>query len=128
MINSAQQRVNNILRQCEWTDENKLLNEYHIPSKNMYLAKALHAHDEWDFVEEYKILLEGGLYEQAKMNLLCFVLPVYFKCKFPIIVMNQTFDIDFGLKSTMHPLKNACLILRLTHKDTMSLSNIFTRL
>ncbi|GAA5809024.1 hypothetical protein MFLAVUS_002426 [Mucor flavus] len=75
----AQQRVNNILRQCEWTDENKLLNVYHIPSKNVYLAKALHAHDEWDFVEEYKILLEGGLYEQAKMNLLCFVLPVYFK-------------------------------------------------
>ncbi|KAG2198325.1 hypothetical protein INT47_003038 [Mucor saturninus] len=72
------EKVNQILRQCEWNNESKLLNEYHIPSKIICFAKALNAHDDWDFDEEYRILLEGGLYKQAKMSLLHFILPRYF--------------------------------------------------
>lgn len=74
-------KVNHILRQCEWNDENKLLNEYHIPSKTICYAKALNAHDDWDFDEEYRILLQGGLYKQAKMSLIHFILPRYFDSK-----------------------------------------------
>jgi hypothetical protein len=75
---SPKQKVDYILRQCEWNDENKLLNEYHIPSKFIHLAKALNAHDDWNFDQEYKILLQGELFEQAKMSLVYFVLPRYF--------------------------------------------------
>lgn len=75
------EKVNYILRQCEWNDEQKLLNQYHIPRKSIFVAKALNAHDDWDFGGEYKILLQGQLYEQAKMSLLYFVLPRYFSGK-----------------------------------------------
>lgn len=78
---SPKQKVDFILRQCEWSDERKLLEEYHIPKDSLYLAKALNAHDEWNFDQEYKILLQGELYMQAKMSLLYFLLPRYFNGK-----------------------------------------------
>lgn len=81
ILYSPVEKVDYILRQCEWTNEKKLLNDYHIPSKTIHLAKALHAHDDWNFDEEYKILLQGELYEQAKMSLLYFILPRYFDGK-----------------------------------------------
>lgn len=70
-----------ILRQCEWDNEEKLINAYHIPKKQVFIAKALNAHDSWDYEGEYKFLVQGGLKEQAKMALLHFLLPRTFDGK-----------------------------------------------
>lgn len=78
---SPKQKVDFILRQCEWNNERKLLEDFHIPKISLYLAKALNAHDEWNFDQEYRILLQGELYMQAKMSLLYFLLPRYFNGK-----------------------------------------------
>ena len=57
------------------------MHEFYIPSKSIYLAKALHAHDDWNYDQEYIILLQGELYEQAKLTLLYFILPRQFNGK-----------------------------------------------
>ncbi|EPB82133.1 hypothetical protein HMPREF1544_11132 [Mucor circinelloides 1006PhL] len=69
------EKLNHILRECEWNNEAKLINSYHIPSKQVYIAKALNAHDSWDYQREFECLIQGGLKEQAKMALLHFLLP-----------------------------------------------------
>ncbi|KAK4519317.1 uncharacterized protein ATC70_009552 [Mucor velutinosus] len=69
------EKLNHILRECEWSNEAKLINSYHIPRKQVYVAKALNAHDSWDYEGEFRCLIQGGLKEQAKMALLHFLLP-----------------------------------------------------
>ncbi|KAI8989609.1 hypothetical protein BDB01DRAFT_782478 [Pilobolus umbonatus] len=71
-------RLGYLLRQCEYTDENRLLKEYHISKRSILLGKALNAHDEWNFDLEYSYLLEGSLVKEAKMTLLGFVIPKNF--------------------------------------------------
>ncbi|KAI8372641.1 hypothetical protein EDC96DRAFT_500049 [Choanephora cucurbitarum] len=78
-LKNPQQHVSYLLRQCEWQDESRLLNEYHIPKKQIQIAKALNAHDAWDYEAEYKHLVEGGLFDQAKLALLHFLLPKLFQ-------------------------------------------------
>ncbi|KAI8635943.1 hypothetical protein BD408DRAFT_426930 [Parasitella parasitica] len=69
------EKLNYILRQCEWNNEAKLINSYHIPRKQVSIAKALNAHDSWDYEGEYNYLIQGGLKDQAKMALFFFLLP-----------------------------------------------------
>ncbi|CEP15219.1 hypothetical protein [Parasitella parasitica] len=69
------EKLNYILRQCEWSNEAKLINSYHIPRKQVSIAKALNAHDSWDYEGEYRCLIQGDLKDQAKMALLYFLLP-----------------------------------------------------
>ncbi|RCH80137.1 hypothetical protein CU098_005275, partial [Rhizopus stolonifer] len=73
------QKVNSILRQCEWQNEARLLNEFYIPKKQIQIAKALHAHDAWDYEQEYNHLIQGELYDQAKLALFYFLLPKLFQ-------------------------------------------------
>jgi hypothetical protein len=69
------------LRQCEWSEEKKLINEYHIPSMHVQIAKALNAHDSWDYETEYTVLINGNLFQQAKLALFHFLLPKIFQSK-----------------------------------------------
>ncbi|KAI9475581.1 MAG: hypothetical protein EXX96DRAFT_271520 [Benjaminiella poitrasii] len=73
-----EEKLHYILRSCEWTDEKRLVDEYHIPYKQVQMAKALHAHDSWDFELEYAHLIQGQLYNEAKMALFFFLLPKLF--------------------------------------------------
>lgn len=81
-----------ILRQCEWTNEEKLVKEYHIPKKQIQMAKALNAHDSWNYELEYQHLLEGELFDQAKLSLLYFLLPKLFQGKHSQINISLLFD------------------------------------
>lgn len=81
------EKLNHILREYEWSDEAKLINSYHIPKKQVYIAKALNAHDSWDYEGEYKCLIKGGLKEQAKMALLHFLLPKIYDGKTCLIIL-----------------------------------------
>jgi hypothetical protein len=86
-FSSPKQKVDYLLRQCEWNDENKLINEYYIPNTQIQIAKALNAHDSWDYETEYTVLINGNLFQQAKQALLHFLLPKLFQSKvFHIII------------------------------------------
>ncbi|KAI7897563.1 uncharacterized protein BX663DRAFT_481573 [Cokeromyces recurvatus] len=76
---SPTEKLNYILRQCEWTDERRLVEEYHIPYKQIQIAKALNAHDSWNFESEYTYLIQGQLYNEAKMALFFFLLPKLYR-------------------------------------------------
>ncbi|KAI8390183.1 hypothetical protein BD560DRAFT_380163 [Blakeslea trispora] len=80
-MKNPQQHMSYLLRQCEWQDESRLLNEFHIPKRQIQIAKALNAHDAWDYEAEYKHLVEGELFDQAKLALLHFLLPKLFQSK-----------------------------------------------
>ncbi|KAI8970400.1 hypothetical protein BDF20DRAFT_123146 [Mycotypha africana] len=78
----AEQKIEHILRNGEWSDEDTLITQYHIPKRLIQKAKALNAHDEWDFEAEYKHLLDGQLLDEAKLALIYFVIPKLFESKF----------------------------------------------
>lgn len=69
------------MRQCEWSNEDKLINEYYIPNTHIQVAKALNAHDSWDYEREYTVLINGKLFQQAKLALIHFLLPKLFQRK-----------------------------------------------
>ncbi|CEG64941.1 hypothetical protein RMATCC62417_01831 [Rhizopus microsporus] len=76
----AADRVKYILRNGEWEDQDRLVQQFQIPKKWIYIAKSLRAHDDWDFEAEYECLIEGELLNEAFMALLHFLLPKNFYC------------------------------------------------
>ncbi|KAI8887586.1 hypothetical protein K501DRAFT_330422 [Backusella circina FSU 941] len=71
-------KVRELLRMSETVNEQVLLLQYFIPVDWIHIAKALHAHDDFDFENEYKFLLQGNLEKQAKMALMLSLLPKLF--------------------------------------------------
>lgn len=98
------------MRECEWSNEAKLINSYHIPKKQVYIAKALNAHDSWDYEGEFKCLIQGGLKEQAKMALLHFLLPKTYDGKICLLILQwiifirtlSSLENDAALKKSIH--------------------------
>jgi hypothetical protein len=80
-------KVCELLRGCELVNEERLLHQFHIPADWIQIAKALHAHDDFDFESEYTHLLRGNLEKHAKMALMLSLLPQLFNGKLVYLLL-----------------------------------------
>ncbi|KAG1051756.1 hypothetical protein G6F43_006056 [Rhizopus delemar] len=92
---TATEKIKHLLRHGEWEDEQKLIEQFQIPKKWVFIAKSLRAHDDWDFETEYENLVEGGLLDEAMMALLNFLLPKHFYSTPTALRTSLTYIMEF---------------------------------